>query len=360
MSDNRQLGNSLLLTLTALIWGVAFVAQSEGSTYMGSSTFTGLRFLMAAAALWPVIVLSDRKKRRGGEGRSFASLRMTGGGGDKEGRSFASLRMTGGGGDKEGDGQGTGDKGTGNGPSSAAGISSRRTVWKAGIVCGALLAVASLLQQEGIAQGAGAGKAGFITATYIVLVPIVNLLLFRKRTHPVLWVGVAVALVGLYLLCLDSSLTFQLSDILLVLCALAFSFQILAVDRWSPRCDALRLAAIQFLTCGVLSSVMMAVLDIAPSGLAEWAAPFATRAAWIPLLYAAILSSAVGYTLQIVGQKGLNPTLASLLMSLESLFAAIAGWLILYQRMTPREILGAVLIFVAVLLAQLAPAKRSI
>lgn len=326
MAENRQLRNSLLLTLTAAIWGVAFVAQSEGSTYMGSSTFTGLRFLMAAAALWPVIAISDRRRRSSVTGAASGAADVAGAASGTPARVPAGHKME----------------------------------WKAGAVCGALLALASLLQQEGIAQGAGAGKAGFITATYIVLVPIVNLLFFRKRTHPVLWVGVAVALVGLYLLCLDSSLTFQLSDILLVLCALAFSLQILAVDRWSPGCDSLRLAAIQFLTCGVLSSVMMVVLDIAPEGLAAWAAPFASRAAWIPLLYAAILSSAVGYTLQIVGQKGLNPTLASLLMSLESLFAAIAGWLILHQHMTPREMLGAALIFVAVVVAQLAPAKRSI
>ena len=300
MADNRSLRNSLLLTLTALIWGVAFVAQSEGSRYLGSCTFTGLRFLIAAAALWPVIRLTRRSP-------------------------------------------------------SVETPASRRTLWKAGVLCGTLLCLASLLQQEGIELGTGAGKAGFITATYIVLVPILNLLVFRRRTGWGLWLGVAIALAGLYLLCMDTSFTIQLSDGLVLLCAVAFSFQILAVDRYSPSCDALKLAAIQFLTCGVLASVLMVVRDIVPVGLATWAAPFAMREAWIPLLYAAILSSAVGYTLQIVGQKGLNPTLASLLMSLESLFAVLAGWLILHQRLTPRELLGAGLMAVAIVLAQLAP-----
>ena len=299
MTGNRQLRNSLLLTLTAAIWGVAFVAQSEGSNYMGSCTFTGLRFLMGAAALWPVIAIGDRK-------RSAAP---------------------------------------------------RRSLWRAGILCGTLLCVASLLQQKGIELGTGAGKAGFITAMYIVLVPILNLLVFRKRTGVALWVSVAIALVGLYLLCINESLSVRLSDLLVLLCAVAFSFQILAVDRFSPLYDAVKLAAIQFLTCGVLASVLMVFRDIVPVGLSTWAAPFASWSAWIPLLYAAILSSAVGYTLQIVGQKGLNPTLASLLMSLESLFAVLAGWLILHQRLTSRELLGAALIFLAVIIAQLPSTK---
>lgn len=298
----RTWRNSLLLTLTALIWGVAFVAQSEGSAYMGSSTFTGLRFLMAAAALYPFIYIADRRVMPG---------------------------------------------------------SDRASLWRAGIILGALLCVASLLQQEGIAQGASAGKAGFVTATYIVLVPILNLLIFRKKTNPLIWIGVAVALAGLYLLCIDKeSLSLQLSDLLLILCALGYSFQILAIDRFSPRFDALKLSAIQFLSCGVLASIVMVFTDIRPVGLAAWGAAFTSWNAWIPLLYAAILSSAVGYTLQIIAQKGLNPTVASLLMSLESVFAALAGWFILRQSLTPRELLGCALVFAAVLLAQLPVSHR--
>ena len=305
MAGNRQWRNSLLLTLTAVIWGVAFVAQSAGSNYMGSCTFTGLRFLIAAAVLWPVIRVAERRK-------------------------------------------------TAETPASGA-----KGLWKAGVICGTLLCLASLLQQEGIALGTSAGKAGFITAIYIVLVPILYWLFFRKRTSPTIWIGVMVALAGLYFLCLNETLSFRLSDLLVLLCAFAFSFQILSVDRYSPLYDALKLAAIQFLTCGVLASILMVFRDIVPVGLAAWAAPFASWNAWIPLLYAAILSSAVGYTLQIVGQKGLNPALASLLMSLESLFAVLAGWLILHQRLTPRELLGALLIFIAVLIAQMPAPGRS-
>lgn len=303
--------HSLLLTLTALIWGVAFVAQSEGSNYMGSSTFTGLRFLIAAAALYPFIALTRKTP-----------------------------------------GQAGGDAGVMPG-------SGRASLWRSGTILGALLCVASLLQQEGIAQGASAGKAGFITATYIVLVPILNLLLFKKKTSPVIWVGVAVALAGLYLLCIDKeSFSLRLSDLLLILCALGYSFQILAIDRFSPRFDALKLSAIQFLSCGVLASIVMVFTDIRPVGLVAWGAAFTSWNAWIPLLYAAILSSAVGYTLQVIAQKGLNPTVASLLMSLESVFAALAGWLILRQSLTPRELLGCALVFAAVLLAQLPVSHR--
>ena len=318
----RTWRNSLLLTLTALIWGVAFVAQSEGSAYMGSSTFTGLRFLMAAAALYPFIYIADRRRKAAGT-----------------------------------PGQAGGDAVPGSDRRVMPG-SDRASLWRAGIILGALLCVASLLQQEGIAQGASAGKAGFVTATYIVLVPILNLLIFRKKTNPLIWIGVAVALAGLYLLCIDKeSLSLRLSDLLLILCALGYSFQILAIDRFSPRFDALKLSAIQFLSCGVLASIVMVFTDIRPVGLAAWGAAFTSWNAWIPLLYAAILSSAVGYTLQIIAQKGLNPTVASLLMSLESVFAALAGWFILRQSLTPRELLGCALVFAAVLLAQLAPTK---
>ena len=315
MAGNRQLRNSLLLTLTAIIWGVAFVAQTEGSAYMGAASFTGLRSLIAAAALGLLDLLRGRRN-------------------------------------------------TAETPASSAPHRSRHDrespgLWKAGVICGTLLCMASLLQQKGIELGTGAGKAGFITATYIVLVPILNLVVFHKRTSILLWLGVAVGLVGLYLLCINESLTIQPGDLLVLLCAVAFTFQILAVDRYSPCYDAVKLSVIQFLTCGVLASILMVFRDILPVGLAAWAAPFGSWSAWIPLLYAAILSSAVGYTLQIVGQKGLNPTLASLLMSSESVFAVLAGWLILHQRLTPRELLGAALVFIAVLLAQLAPSLPS-
>ena len=291
--------SSMLLMLTALIWGVAFVAQSEGSNYMGSGTFIGIRFLMATLVLLPFIRFSSRK----------SSHRTAPG--------------------------------------------ERRALWRAGVICGFWLFVASFVQQQGIALGTGAGKAGFITATYIVIVPVFNWLLFRKRTGAAVWIGVAIALVGLYLLCITGGLSLLKSDFLVMLCALTFSFQILAVDRFSPRFDTLKLAAIQFLVCGVLGVAVMIPMDIVPVGFAAWAAPLASWSAWIPLLYAGMLSSAVGYTLQIAGQKNVNPAVASLLLSLESVFAVLAGWLLLHQRLTLREAIGAALVFAAVLIAQL-------
>lgn len=294
-----SLRSTLLLTLTALIWGVSFVAQSEGSNYMGSGTFIGIRFLMAALVLLPLIRLSDRKR------------------------------------------------------AAQSAPAERKALWKAGGLCGFWLFVASFFQQQGIALGTGAGKAGFITATYIIIVPIFNWLLFRKRTGVAVWIGVVIALVGLWLLCMTDRLTLQKSDFLVLLCAITFSFQILAVDRFSPHFDALKLAAVQFLVCGVLGILVAIPMDVVSVGFAAWAAPLASWSAWIPLLYAGILSSAVGYTLQIVGQKGFNPTVASLLMSLESLFAVLAGWLLLHQRLTLREAIGAALVFAAVLIAQL-------
>ena len=205
----------------------------------------------------------------------------------------------------------------------------------------------------------GIGKAGFLTAVYIVLVPILNLLIFKKTTSRTIWIGVILALGGLYLLCINEAFTFRLSDLLVVACALLFAFQILAVDRFSPLFDALKLAAVQFFTCGVISSLLMIPMDIIPNGFQPWASSFSSPGAWISLSYAAILSSAIGYTFQIIGQKGLNPTVASLLMSLESLFAVLAGWLILHQSLTVRESIGAVLVFAAVIMAQLPTPKTT-
>lgn len=303
---NGQIKNSLLLTFTALIWGVAFVAQSEGSEHFGSCTFTGIRFLVASAVLLPFIFIRDRKERR-------------------------------------------------ERPEGESG----RALWRSGIICGLLLCAASLLQQEGIAQGTGAGKAGFLTAVYIVLVPLLNLLIFKKTTSRIIWAGVILAMAGIYLLCIDEAFTFRLSDLLVVACALLFAFQILAVDRFSPLFDALKLAAVQFFTCGAISSLLMIPMDIMPNGFQTWASSFSSPGAWISLSYAAILSSAIGYTFQIIGQKGLNPTVASLLMSLESLFAVLAGWLILHQSLTVRESIGAVLVFAAVFIAQLPTPKTT-
>ena len=298
---NHKVRNPLLLTLAAMVWGVAFVAQDEGSNYIGSCSFTGIRFLIAAAVLFPFIRLMEARRKS-------------------------------------------------DGPS--------KKLWISGIICGVLLCAASLLQQEGIALGTNAGKAGFLTALYIVLVPLANLLFFRKRTALTVWIGVALALAGIYLLCMKGVVALNLPDLLVILSAFLFALQILAVDRFSPLYSSLKLAAIQFLTCGAISSLIMIPVDILPIGFNAWLSTFTAPGAWMSLVFASVFSGAMGYTLQIAGQKGVNPAVASLIMSLESLFAVLAGWLILHQTMTPREMAGAALIFAAVLLAQVPARKR--
>jgi drug/metabolite transporter (DMT)-like permease len=195
-------------------------------------------------------------------------------------------------------------------------------------------------------QETTAGKAGFITAMYMVLVPIGGLLL-GKKTSPRLWAAVVVALAGLYLLCLSSGGLESLSrgDVLEMLCAVGFAVHILVIDHFSGQVDGVKMSCIQFLVCGILGLV----------GMCIWEQPSlsAVLAAGVPILYAGILSSGVGYTLQILAQKDTDPTVASLLMSLESVFSVIFGWLVLSQRMTPRELLGCLMIFAAIIWVQL-------
>jgi len=300
---NMQKRNSLLLVLTALIWGVAFVAQSAGGDAVGPYTFNCIRSLIGSAVLLPVIALLDKLK-------------------------LTSRR-----------------------PKTAA---DRKTLLIGGISCGVILFVASNLQQLGIYFGASAGKAGFLTACYILLVPILGIFL-QKKCGWNIWLGVGLTLIGLYLLCMSGDFTLQLADILLLLCALAFAFHILVIDHFSPLVDGVRMSCIQFFVSGILSAIPMFFVDMGHSaaGIALWAPALADLSAWIPILYAGVLSCGVAYTLQIVGQQGVNPTVASLLMSLESVFSVIAGWILLNEKMGGRELSGCALIFCAVILAQL-------
>ena len=205
--------------------------------------------------------------------------------------------------------------------------------------------IASAFQQIGMGDpNTTVGKAGFITALYIVIVPLAGL--FLKKKVPIsVWLGVALATFGMYLLCINDGLTISYGDFLVLICALCFSVQILIVDYFSPKTDGVKLACIEFFTCGTLSAVMMLITETP-----TWDS---VLEAWLPILYAGLFSSAVGYTLQIVAQKNVPPTAASLLMSLESVFSVLAGWVILNQAMTGRELLGCVLVFAAVLLAQI-------
>lgn len=289
----QQIKSSLILLLTATIWGVAFVAQSVGMEYIGPFTFNAIRCVLGGMVLIPVILVLKKKKEAGAENQ------------EKE---------------------------------------DKKTLWMGGIACGVILCIASNLQQFGIME-ASVGKSGFFTALYIVMIPVIGIFI-GKRPEIKLWFCVALAVVGMYLLCMkDGSFTIERADIMLLLCALAFSFHILVVDYFSPKVDGVKMSCIQFFVCGVLSVVGMLFTETPDISNIQ--------AAWLPLLYAGLLSCGVGYTLQIVGQKGINPVIASLIMSLESVISALAGWVILGQVLSPKEILGCVLMFVAIIITQI-------
>ena len=289
----QQIKSSLILLLTATIWGVAFVAQSVGMEYIGPFTFNAIRCVLGGLVLIPVILVLKKKKETGAENQ------------EKE---------------------------------------DKKTLWAGGIACGVILCIASNLQQFGIME-ASVGKSGFFTALYIVMIPVIGIFI-GKRPGIKLWFCVALAVVGMYLLCMkDGSFTIERADIMLLLCALVFSFHILVVDYFSPKVDGVKMSCIQFVVCGVLSAV--GVLFTETPDISN------IQAAWLPLLYAGLLSCGVGYTLQIVGQKGINPVIASLIMSLESVISALAGWVILGQVLSPKEILGCVLMFVAIIITQI-------
>lgn len=285
--------SSLLLFLTALIWGVAFVAQSVGMDYVGGFTFNFARCMIGGAALLPCIWLFGRGKEEERERKN-----------KKEEKKML-----------------------------AAG----------GVCCGAALFLASNLQQFGI-KYTTVGKAGFITALYIVLVPVLGLFL-KKRVQGKVWISVALAVGGLYLLCMTEGFSLSQGDFLVLLGALAFAVHILVIDYFSPKADGVKMSCIQFFSCGVLSGIAMLIFE-KPS-LA------AMLQAWMPILYAGIFSCGVGYTLQILGQKGMDPTVASLILSLESVVSVLAGWALLGETLSLRELSGCGLMFLAILLAQL-------
>ena len=216
--------------------------------------------------------------------------------------------------------------------------------------CGLALGVASCLQQVGI-KYTTVGKAGFITAMYIVIVPILGLFL-GKKVGVKLWLSVIIAIAGLYLLCMSGSLTLQKGDLLVILCAFAFSVHIMVIDHFSPLTDGVKMSCIQFFVAGLVSLIPMFIAEGAP-------ASGDLLRSWMPVLYCGVLSSGVAYTLQIIGQRGVNPTIASLVLSLESVISVLAGWAILHQTMSVREILGCVLMFAAIILAQLPDRKES-
>lgn len=291
--------NVFILLLTAIIWGFAFVAQSTGMDYVGPFTFTCVRSLIGGIFLLPCILLLDRLKS--GQERRLQQSQ------------------------------------------------DKKTLLLGGISCGILFFLATNTQQIGIMY-TSVGKAGFITACYIIIVPILGLFL-KKSCSVLVWISIFIALIGLYLLCIDESLSINKGDLYIMVCALLFSFHILTIDHFSPMVDGVRMSCIQFFTCGILSVIPMLLLEGVPS-----LSTLSTAA--IPILYAGILSCGVAYTLQIIGQKNFSPTIASLILSLESTFSVIGGWLILHETLTIRELSGCLCMFVAIMLSQIPMPKK--
>ncbi len=288
----KNLKYSLLLVLTAVIWGAAFVAQSAGMEFVGPFSFNGTRSFIGALVLAPTAMFMDKKE----------------------------------------------------------GVLTKwfdRELVVGGLIVGVFLFFATSAQQIGIIS-TSAGKSGFITALYIVLVPIFSLFL-KKKPAKLVWVSVALSVVGMYFLCINGEVSIQKGDIWLFACAILFAFQILAVDKFAPNVDVIKLSCYQFLTCGILSIIPMALEKPQLGNMLDCA---------VPILYAGVLSSGVAYTLQMEAQKRVKPTVASLIMCLESVFAAIFGFLLLHEKLSGRELLGCGIVLFAVVLAQLVPAKE--
>lgn len=289
--NTTQVKKSLILLLTATIWGTAFVAQSVGMDYVEPFTFTCARSIIGGIVLIPVILFFSKGRRP-----LVTKAELIG-----------------------------------------------------GICCGLALCAASNFQQIGMVHTT-VGKAGFITALYVVIVPILGLF-FKKKVSFTIWICVALSVVGLYLLCMtESSLALSYGDFLVLICAILFSVHIMIIDYFSPQGDGVVISCIQFFVCGIVSGIIMLFVEEPQMGN--------IMAAKMPILYAGVLSSGVAYTLQIVGQKDMNPTVASLILCLESVISALAGWMILNEALTPRELFGCILMFAAIVLAQVPMPER--
>lgn len=293
---SKKMRGNLMLLLTALIWGTAFVAQSAGMDHVQPFTYNGIRTLIGGLVLIPVIVFFDRIKP-------------------------AAQRLS---------------------------IEEQRLVNKnsviGGVCCGVVLCVASCFQQFGVSMTT-AGKAGFITALYIVIVPLMGVFI-KKKIPKIIWLCVAIAVAGFYLLCVKEGFSVSTGDLLVLCCAFFFSIHIMVIDHFTAgKVDGVRMSCVQFLVAGILAIVLMFLFE-EPTLASVWNAR-------VSILYAGVMSCGVAYTLQILGQKDTDPTTATLLMSLESVFAALSGWALLNESLSVKELFGCALVFAAVILAQI-------
>lgn len=293
---HNQMRQVVFPILAAFIWGTAFVAQDMCADSIGAFAFNASRYFIAVLALLVVIVISDKLKK------------------DKPVLSPAEKKAA------------------------------NRQLWLGGLCCGAALAMASNFQQAGMVAGTDSGKAGFLTALYVVLVPVFGLFFRRKISLPV-WIAVALSVIALYLLCINGEFSLAPGDLLILACAVCFTIHILVIDHFTATVDGVKLSCLQFLFAALISTVCMFLFEDV-----DFAAIWSCI---LPLLYVGIFSCGVGYTLQILAQKGSNPTVVTILLSLESVFAVIAGAIILKQQMSVREYIGCAVMFAAVLLAQI-------
>lgn len=296
MNKNNIIG-SIILMITALIWGTAFVAQSVGMDYIGPFTFIAARYIVGGLFLLPCIYILDSINKK------TSKL--------KESYDKGNLII-------------------------------------GGVLCGIILFAASSFQQIGM-QYTTVGKSGFITALYIIIVPLIGLL-FKRSICTKVWISICISIVGLYILCINESFSISTGDILTLICAFCFSIHILIIDKYSPIVDAIRMSCIQFFVAGFLGVIFMIIFD--KPNITSMFGAFNT------IIYAGVMSSGVAYTLQIIGQKYTTPVMATLIMSLESVFAAISGWIILEEILSFKEFIGCCFVFIAIILAQLPDRKR--
>ncbi len=287
----KKLKSNILLFSTAIIWGFAFVAQRMGADYVGTFTFIGIRFALGALTLIPVIMIFEHKD----------TVIET-----------HNKKM--------------------------------KTTLFSGVIAGLLLFTASALQQAGIEITQSAGKAGFLTGLYTVIVPVLGIFLKRKTSINI-WIGAVLAVCGMFLLCVNEKTGVGFGDLILITCAVFYAIHIHVIDRFGDKIYSIRFSCIQFAVCGVLGMIL--------TGMLENVEPGAIKSAAIPILYAGILSSGVAYTCQIIGQKTSDPTYASIIFSTESVFSAIGGAIILHEVMTGRGYAGCALIFAGIIISQL-------
>ena len=299
MKNKTILGN-ILLMITALIWGCAFVAQSTGMDYVQPITFNGMRCIIAGIVLLPAVFIFDGAKKKNGTYKKMTS-------------------------------------------------EERKVLIKGGILCGLAVFVATTVQQYGIAQTT-VGKAGFISVLYVLIVPFLGLI-FKRKPPKLIWFCSLLAIAGLYFLCMNESFSINRGDFIVFLGAIGYSVHIMVVDNFAPKTDGVKLSCLQFLVAGAISFVAMIIVDKPSfSSILD---------AWLPILYAGALSGGVGYTLQIIGQKWTEPSIASIIMSLESVFAVIAGAVLLKQIPTVRELFGCALMFIAIVIVQISESPKN-